>query len=325
MPLDSLPNVSRSLMGLSYTEVRLNWAQVEKNLTIVAPAERGLPDFYLTVPGHGRGKGLPMTRTAARQFGTLSGVKPGLYREFSHDSGLTEKMVEYSMGQRDVGEVVVGHTGEQIVGVYAANKPYFGLVETFEHLQTAPGLAYAEFRITPEGVFEYIVIGGRDKDSVRPGLYLAHGGRPVIAPFSMLHDFSSVLGNPKPPKRKKNKPACLTLLDQFVAAQMNSAIGEAEHIARLVGHTMDDPARFLSRLSTLEGFSSQAADTMLSGAVASLVAGSNQYEVTRYVAGLATATSSEGQQPKVDRRYQRFAHSVAHKGAGMCAHCGLPQ
>lgn len=321
MGLNSIPHVSRSLMGLSYTEVRLNWATVQKNLTIVAPAERGLPDFYMTVPGHGRGKGLPMTRTAARQFGSLSGVKPGLYREFSHDKNLTEQMVEYSMSQRDVGEVMVCHTAEQVVGVYAAEKPYFGVVETFDRLITAPGLAYAEFRMTPEGVFEYVVIGGKDGDTTRPGLYLANAGRPVVAPFTLLHDLSGVLGIGKPPKRKKNKPACLGLLEQFVNAKMTEALNEADHVKRLAGHKLPDPARFLSRLSALEGFSTQAADTMLTGAVASLVTGSNQYDVARYVAGLAVDEKLK----KVDRRFQRFAHSVAYKGAGMCAHCGLPQ
>lgn len=311
--------------GLDYREQLVHWGTLEQGLEIVPPPDdKGPPDFLLRLDGWDGHR--PLTKTAAAQFGRLSGVRPAIYKEFVKDGGLTAQMIHYSMNRPDRGGAVyVASTNDSVVGFYNAEKPFLGAKSSYDLLATTPGVCYVDAFFNPDGVWEFVVTLGDLSKSVTPGLYMAHGGRPVVGIYSILHDRSAVLGPVKPPKKRKSKEACESAASEFIASRGNEAIGEGEAIYNLAGRVIENPVRFLSRLSLMDGFSSQASDQMVSGASEAFRRddGSkpSHYDAVRYVASLA----DNNEKQTLDRRFQLFAHYVAFRGATCCTSCGLPE
>lgn len=312
-----LKTIDHLWAGLQYEETVVNWDDLENNLSLIPPGDgKGPPDFYMEVMGNH----LPLTKVATSQFGRLSGVKPSIYREFQSDQTLTAKMIHHSMNKADRGgKVYVAHTAEQIVGFYSFEKSFLGLETSFGVLRSVPGFEYGEMYALPDGTFEFTAILGDLTQSVTPGLFMAHGGRPAFGVYSVLHDRSCVLGPLKAAKKKKTNEASESAAADFVAGRANEAFGESDRIYKLAKKTIPDPVKFISRLSLMNGFSVQASDKAIQGAAGALAPNSSHYDVVRYVASIATGEKI------VDRRFQQFAHYIGFRGADVCNHCGLPE
>ena len=314
----TVSTIDQRVAELGYKETKVSWSDLEGSLTIVAPPEdKGSPELYFSLTS----KALPLTRAAASQFGRISGIRPSLYREFYRDSALTARMVRCSLNHeaRSGGQVIVMHTPDKILGFLSCEKPHVGMKTAFDLLKTVPGGKYADFQITPEGVAEFVVTTGGDQQSVKPGVYMQYVGRPIFGKHLTLHDFSGVVSAPKPPKKTK-KGSLENAITKMVETVTNDAIEKSQYVYNLYQTPIPDPARFLTRLCMLEKFSSQAAESVTSGAMAALPAGTNHYDVVRFVAGLAKGEKKK----EIDRRYQLLAYQAALRGSGVCAGCGLP-
>lgn len=295
---------------------------IESGLSIIPPPEgKGPPEFFLTLdgwPGH-----RPIAKSAMTQLGNLSGVKPSIYKEFASNESLTSQMIHYSMNRPERGGAVyVASTKDLVVGFYNAEKPYLGAKASYDLLVTTPGVQFADALVYPDGHWEFLAVFGDLTQPVTSGLFMQHAGRPVVGIYTVLHDRSAVLGPMRAPKKRKSKEAMEKLAADFIAARGNEAIGEADAIYKLVERTVDEPVRFLSRLSLMDGFSAQASDQMVTGAAEAFGSDKpNHYEVVRYVASLA----EHNEKQVLDRRFQLFAHYVAFRGATCCTSCGLPE
>jgi len=308
-------------VALNYDETLVSWTDLEAGLSMVASGDdKGPPDFYLSLDQMQTHR--PLTKIATSQFGRLSGVRPAIYKEFIKNPSLTNDMIRYSMARPERGgHAYVAHTTDAIVGIYPSEKPYLGLKDSFDILQAAPGLTFIDTVWCEDGTFEFVAILGDMTASVTPGLLLRHGGRPMFGTYLSMHDQSAMLSELKAPKKRKAKEACETAAHELVANRANEAIGEADSVYNLASVPVTDPAKFLSRLSLMHGFSSQAAEKMLNSATEGLIANPSHYEVARFVASLAAV----GETALTDRRFQTFSHYVAFRGASVCTQCGLPQ
>lgn len=318
--LQTVANVDQLWAALQYQEMLVSWSSLEQALSIVPPPDdKGPPEFYLSLDGGATYK--PLTKIAAAQFGRLSGVRPAIYKEFVKDLSLTASMVHYSMNKPDRGgHVYVAHTTDWIVGVYNSEKPFIGVKDAYDILMTAPNIQYADLFFADDGAFEVTAIQGDLTQSVTPGLFMAHGGRPMFGSYTTLHDRGAILSPVKAPKKRKAKEACENAAAELVASRSNEAIGEADFVHNLAGQQVTDPVKFLSRLALMSSFSSQAADRVVTNVAEALSPNPTMYDTVRYVAGLAAGTTE-----MLDRRYQSFAHYIAFRGASVCTQCGLPQ
>lgn len=292
---------------------------MESRLSIVPGVENSPPDFLLTLPDETTS--LPLCKIAAAQFGRLSGIKPSVYREFARDERLTAQMVHHSLQHPDRGgDVIVCVTSKQIVNIFLAGKPYMGLVNSLEHCLQSQHVEWIDFQQLGDGSVEAVLIGGKQPDPTKPGIYMLHAGRPLVAPCVALHDWSLLIGKPRGPKKKKS--GYDAGMSESLMNNGNVALGESQTLVRLVTEQIPQPTTFLSRMSLMFGFSGQASQVMLAGAAQALPPGSNYYEVVRYVASLAMADRSTP-----DRRYQFFAHYVfaEPQSGSICLACGLPK
>lgn len=317
--IQPIETINQLLAGLDYQEHRIDCDDLEDVLQIIPGEEGDPPDFFLTV----NGMALPLTKLATQQLGRVTGIKPGVYRDFMRNPSLTSQMVTCQLNlpkMQKMGTVGVACTRENIIGVYPGDKPYVGLMDCWQVMRAAIPSQYASFLTTPEGGFEFLIFSGQDGDSIRPGVYMTFNGRPMVSLMFSLHDWSLVLGPPKASKKRKTKEACESALDELIGARHNESLGEVSHMLALGGKEVIDPTKFLSRLSLQDSFSSQAANKLIAAAAETFRdQGANAYEVTRFVAAQALASSSVA-----DRRYQRFAHFVAFKSTSVCSACGLP-
>lgn len=316
--LHSLETVDQLLAGLQYREDLFDFATLEAALSIVPAEGKAPPDIYLSLDG-GQSH-LPLTKIAAAKFGSLSGVKPSIYKEFARNGSLTASMVHHSMNQPDrAGKIYVASTREAVLGFYPADKPHVGLMDAWHYLKSIVNGEHGSVYAAKNGAYEISVVMNDPTDSVRPGVVLCHDGRTKVAVFTTLHDYSAVCSTFKVSKRRKTKDGCDRALEELVGIRVNEAIGESDFIYSLVNTRVVDPVRFISRLSLMNGFSAQAAEKVVSGVPEALEPNATLYDVVRYVAGFATRDGV-----MVDRRYQTFAHYVGFRGSSLCATCALP-
>jgi len=315
--LRTIQELDQSLAGLHYTETQVDWNDLEHGLSIVSPVDdKGPPDFFLTLPGWTNN--LPLSRLAAGQFGRLSGVKPGIYKEFVRNAPLTAQMIHYSMSRSDRGgSAYVAYTPHQVVGVYSSEKPFLGLKTAYDILFTAPGVRFGDMFINSEGTFEFVAVQGDLTSSTTPGLYMLHGGRPTFGTLVVLHDHSYVISPLKAAKQRKSREACQIAAARFVEAKTNEAMGEARQIYSLASQSVSDVQRFLSRMALGNKFSTQSMEHLLKGSAErfnSLTP--SLYEVVHFVASLASDGGVES------RRFQSLAYTLAFHGCRVCTSCG---
>lgn len=212
-------------------------------------------------------------------------------------------------------------TKDSVISVHQRDKPFLTLEESYSQADAGSHAKYGEGWFLADGAFECSFVWGNDKDSIKPGMFFRYDGKPLIGPLLVTHDWGVLVGEAKPPRKKKH-----TGFEESYPAHIQNTVaratGLAERALDLVNHTVTDPVKMLSRAASMFGFSAQASDKMITGAAMSLPADSSHYDVVRYVAGLAT-TGNPNEFP--DRRYQKFAYALATRSHAMCKKCGLPQ
>lgn len=315
----SIEAVDQWLTALNYREDIVDFGALEDGLSIIPSEGKAPPEFYLHLDGWSHH--LPLTKIAAAKFGTISGVKPSIYKEFAKNQTLTGQMIHHSMNKPDRGgKVWVAYTDGMILGFYPAEKPHIGLMDSWYLIRSVGGAEHATAYFTQKGTFEIAVVMNDPTESVRPGIMLCHDGRPKIALYTTLHDHSAVLGKFKASKNRKTRESCDRALEELAVNRANEAVGEAQFIYNLAGTSVRDPARFISRLALMDKVSAEASNKIVSGVTDQMQIDTSLYDLTRYVAGFATREDSN----LIERRYQEFAHFVAFRGASICETCALP-
>lgn len=324
MQLIAANQMDQLLGDLYYQEATLDICQIEDGISIIPPEDgKGPPDFYFQAENWDRA--LPLTKRAKTHLGQLSGIKPAIYKEFVNAGPLTTEMIHYSVNRSDRGGVVaMCYTKDAVIGVYDFSKPYMGLHEAFRLFCEAASPSWVASNLNDPLAQEFDFFGviPGQLDSVSHGVYMCFDGKPKYSTCSMLHDQAFVLGDESGLKRRKKQEAFESSALKTVSSIAEVAPQDSQLIKGLAGDYVDNPVRFLNRLSLMKGVSNKVSDAMSTRVVDFLNSEeATHYNIVRFVANLNSNPEAE----EAERRFQHFAHYVATEGGSRCKKCGLPQ